>query len=129
MFCIHRIYHKAECTPFYGGSGCAIHSTFRWIDLCIQVALDFERRVGMVGGVAVPERNPSGLRETRWRSIVKPIGGLNVVLRVIWSRAAGVTGTQGVKKIVRRSILLKHHDDVLELGNLSLCGNHCHAGD
>jgi hypothetical protein len=41
-------------------------------------------------------------------------------MRAIRGRAARVIRAQAVKKIVRRPILLKDHDDVLELGDLSL---------
>jgi len=107
-----------------------IHHALRWVQVFIEVALLDPRRVPWstlyVFGLA--STIPAGC-VIRPAKFVEPIGGLNVVLVAIWSCAAWRISAQSIEKIVRGPVLLNHHDDVLKLRDLSLCGNYRQAGD
>jgi hypothetical protein len=75
--------------------------------------------------VIVVERNGDWLSYAGGRRFIQPVAGLNVVLG---TRGAGATGrafaewrgTQTLKKIIRRTVLLDDHDDVLKIRDLGV---------
>src|SRR5262249_52810117 len=98
-----------------------------------RVAHDSERRVCVTQIVRVRKENSLWLSKARWRSLVQPVAGLDIVFSRI--RRAAATGgpergrTQTLKQIVRRAVLLNNHDHVLEVRDLGLGYNRASAND
>ena len=77
-------------------------------------------RVAVIEAVAIVERRGNGRMKASRGRPVQPLAGLNVVLRVVWRRAAGIAVAQSVEQVIRCAVFLKYHNNVLKSRDLRL---------